>query len=234
MSHHRREAADSATNVVALERYRLSENTMNHTFKVSTLRLLTYLFLAWCVSVSLQAQTKPSASAQPSKQYEELRKDFLDLRKEVETLKGKLEFDEYLLSTKQIKTDSISLDLTQRSYQRLDTDTGFFLVSVEEALPYLNGYRIRLSVGNPSYATYKDYKLTVKWNKAYDWAKYTQASYDEWNKAIQEKEISFPDSLKPGAWNSVDLILAPVSPDQLGYLMLSMTTSTVSLHTSAN
>lgn len=185
--------------------------------------------------MSMQSQTKPSSSAQPNAQvrtqYEDLRKDFVDLRKEVETLKAKLEFDEYLLSMKQVKTDSISLDLTQRSYQRLDTDTGFFLVSVEEALPYLNGYKIRLSVGNPSNATYKDYKLTVKWNKAYDWGKYSQASYEEWNKAVQEKEISFPDSLQPGAWNSVDLILAPVSPDQLGYLTLSMSTSTLSLHT---
>jgi len=185
--------------------------------------------------VSMQAQTKPSSSAQANAQartqYEDLRKDLVDLRQEVATLKTKLEFDEYLLSTKQVKSDSISLDLTQKAYQRLDTDTGFFLVSVEEAQPYLNGYKIHLSVGNPSYATYKDYKMTVKWNRVYDWAKYTQASYEEWNKAIQEKEISFPDSLQPGAWNSVDLILAPVTPDQLGYLVLSMSTSTVSLHT---
>ena len=218
-----------------LEGVSAHKNAMSHTFKVSIWRLLICLFFGGCVSVFMQAQMKPSSSAQANAQvrtqYEALRKDFLDLRQEVEALKTKLEFDEYLLSTKQVKTDSISLDLTQRSYQRLDTDTGFFLVSVEEALPYLNGYKIRLSVGNPSYATYKDYKLTVKWNKTYDWGKYTQASYDEWNKAIQEKEISFPDSLQPGAWNSVDLILAPVSPDQLGYLMLSMSTATVSLHT---
>jgi hypothetical protein len=134
------------------------------------------------------------------------------------------------LNTKQVKTDSISLDLTQKAYQRLDTDNGFFLVSVEEAVPYLNGYKIHLSIGNPSYATYKNYTLKVRWSKAYDWGKYTQTSYDEWNKRIQEKEISFPDSLEAGAWNGVDLILAPVNADQLEYLMLSMSTSTVSLH----
>jgi hypothetical protein len=105
------------------------------------------------------------------------------------------------------------------------------LVSVEEAAAYLNGYTIRLSIGNPSYATYADYKLKVKWNNLYDWGKYTETSYQEWNKSTQEKEISFPESLQPGAWNSVDVILAPVSADQLGYLTLSMNTSMVRLHT---
>ena len=131
------------------------KNTMSYAFKISISRIFICLFFGGGVSVSTHAQTKPTSSAQVRTQNEDLRKDFLDLRKEVETLKAKLEFDEYLLNTKQVKTDSISLDLTQRSYQRLDTDTGFFLVSVEEALPYLNGYKIRLSVGNPSNATYK-------------------------------------------------------------------------------
>jgi hypothetical protein len=104
------------------------------------------------------------------------------------------------------------------------------LVSVDEPAPYLNGYKIRLSIGNPSFATYAGYELKIKWSKPYDWGGYTQTSYQEWNKAVQEKGISFPDSLQPGAWNSVDVILAPVSSDQLGYLLLSMTTNTVSLH----
>lgn len=112
----------------------------------------------------------------------------------------------------------------------MDTDNGFFLVSVEEAAPYLSGYKIHLTIGNPSNATYRNYKLKIKWSKQYDWAKYTQASYDEWNKAIQEKEISYPESLEPGTWNGVDVILAPVTADQLGYMTLSMEASTVSLH----
>jgi hypothetical protein len=165
------------------------------------------------------------------RELEDLRKEVSDLRKETVTLKSRVDFGDYILSTKQTKSDSVSLDLTSRNYQRLDTDNGFFLVSVSEALPYLNGYKIQLKVGNPSYATYADYKLKIRWSKPYDWAKYTQASYDEWNKAVQEKEISFPGSLEPGTWNNVEVILAPVAADQLGYLMLSMETSTVYLRT---
>jgi hypothetical protein len=192
------------------------------------------MFFGVCFSTTARAQTNASspvqANAQARLKYDDLRKDILNLRQEVDTLKAKVAFDEILLNTKQGKSDSISLDLTQKAYQRLDTDNGFFLVSVEEAVPYLNGYKIHLSIGNPSYATYSNYKLKVRWSKAYDWGNYSQTSYDDWNKGIQEKEIAFPDSLLAGTWNSVDLVLAPVSPDQLGYLALSMNTSTVSLH----
>ena len=73
---------------------------------------------------------------QPHPQYEDLRKDILDLRKEVEALKAKLELDEYFLNAKQDKTDSMSLDLTQRTHQRLDTDNSFFLISVEGAVSW--------------------------------------------------------------------------------------------------
>jgi hypothetical protein len=87
-----------------------------------------------------------------------------------------------------------------------------------------------LTIGNPSYATYNDYKLKVRWGKQYDWAKYTKASYDEWDKSIQEKEISFPGALEPGKWNKVEVILAPVTAEQLAYLTLSMDAMGIVLH----
>jgi hypothetical protein len=188
-----------------------------------------------CVMPITQAQTKSTVPAehgniQVSRQFDDLRKELLALRQEIQTLKTNLSLDEFLLKNKQDRSDAITLDLTQKAYQRLDTDNGFFLVSVEEAAPYLNGYKIRISIGNPSYATYTNYKLKVRYSKPFDWGKYTEDSYKEWDKAIQEKEISYPESLQPGAWNGIDVILAPVTADQLGYLTLSMTTSLVSLH----
>jgi len=193
------------------------------------------LVIWFCFHASAQVRHSPEqdqgASQQQRQQLEDLRKDLGDLRKDLESLKSKLEFDEFLLVRKQDRADSISLDLTQKTYQRVDTDNGFFLVSVEDAAQYLNGYKIHLSIGNPSYATYANWKIKVRWSKPYDWSKYTQASYEEWNKAIQEKEISYPDSLSPGSWNAVDVVIAPVTADELGFLTLSMTTNSVILHT---
>jgi len=124
---------------------------------------------------------------------------------------------------------SITLDLASRNFGRLDTDTGMFLVSVQDASPYLDGYKLSLEIGNPFAATYKDFTLKVKWNKTYDWAKYTDESYAKWDKTTREKEISFTTSLEAGRWNKVDLILPSTAGDELGYFVLSMDTKIVSL-----
>jgi TolA-binding protein len=208
---------------------------MNNARLIPTVRPLAQLLMLAMGAVSLaSAQAKSTTPAgqianQQSRVVDELRKDLAELRQDVDSLKFELNLDETVIKMKQNKSDSISLDLTQKSYQRLDADNGFFLVSVSDAVPYLNGYKIQLKIGNPSYATYKDYKLKLRWSKPYDWGKYTQDSYDEWNKAIHEKEISFPGTLDAGAWNEADVVLAPVTADELGYLTLSIDATTLSL-----
>jgi len=97
--------------------------------------------------------------------------------------------DESFLRNKQDRLETISLDLTEKTYQRLDTDDGFFLVKVSDAIPYLNGYKIHLNIGNPAYATYTHYALKIRYSKLFDWSKYTEAAYNQWNKSIQEKDL---------------------------------------------
>jgi len=129
----------------------------------------------------------------------------------------------------QESTKTAELDLSARTYQRLDTDTGWFMISVKDASSYLDGYRVTLEIGNPSSATYRGFKLKVKWNAKYDWTKFTNDSYEKWHAAIKEKEISFTDILIPAKWNRVDLLLSSTSADQLGYFQISMQTDTISL-----
>ncbi|MFL6311260.1 MAG: hypothetical protein ACJ71W_04065 [Terriglobales bacterium] len=178
------------------------------------------------------SQTKsPKTSAQPSEELMQLRAEVSRLQEKITKLEGRLSFQEYLLKSKQEKHDQILLDLTEHAFQRLDTDSGIVLVSVEDAAPYLNGYKVHLSIGNPSSMGYSGYKLKVRWGKTYDFNKYTEESYTEWDKSIQEKEISFTQKLDPGVWNPAELILTPASPDQLGYMTLASSTNTVSLRT---
>jgi hypothetical protein len=107
---------------------------------------LTALMLACCLvspvtlTAFVRAQTSPTtphptSSDQLRRQVEDLRSEVSDLRKEMDQLTSRIELDEYFLKNKQTKSETISLDLTSSNYQRLDTDNGFFLVSVEQALP---------------------------------------------------------------------------------------------------
>jgi len=63
----------------------------------------------------------------------------------------------------------------------------------------------------------------------YNYSHYTEASFSEWQQGIQEKEVSLTDILDAGTWNNVELILTPASPEQLGFVTLSMGTDTVRL-----
>lgn len=201
----------------------------------STISLVVLIILA-CLAPGANGQTKttqPKSSkvaVQPSEELTQLRAEISRLQERITKLENRLAFQEYLLKDKQEKHDQIYLDLTQHEFQRLDTDSGTVLVSFEDATPYLNGYKIHLTIGNPSSMGYAGYKLKVRWAKTYDYDKYTEASYAEWNKSIQEKEISFTEKLEPGVWNPAEFILSPAAADQLGYITLTITTNTVSMH----
>ena len=106
-----------------------------------------------------------------------------------------------------------------------------FLVSVEDASPYLDGYRVILNIGNPAYASYKGFELHAKWNSSYDWSKWEEASFRKWQTTMRNKDESYTDSLEAGKWNKVALLLPSTTGAQLGYFTLSMETNVIALIT---
>jgi TolA-binding protein len=200
------------------------------------LKSLTLLLLA-SISLLVSAQTKTGASTDfasnqaSKKELSALRVEVTTLEENLKDLAAKLGSDEYLLSQKQDRQDTLVLTLTDHTFQRLDTDTGFFLISVQEVTPYLNGYKLSLNIGNPMAAKYSGAKVKLTWNTFYDARNYTEASFKEWQKNKQEKEVVLPSTLLPGTWNSIEVILAPATTDQLGDVTFAMSTDTVFLST---
>ena len=184
-----------------------------------------------CFPLNVTSQTE-TPSAPPS--LADQQRQIADLMAQVAALQKKVEYfgsRESLLSSrmndKKDREDSVTLDLTHSTYQRLDTDNGFLLVSAEKAVPYLNGYKILLKIGNPLSVSYSGFTAKIKWAKYYDSNQFTNDSYAAWQKSIQQKESSFPDVLEKGSWKKVELIVAPATAEQLGYLKLSINTKTV-------
>jgi hypothetical protein len=186
--------------------------------------------LAVLGGIQSQAQTQkgPAPSLTSQKQIDELKSQIAALRAKVlslETSQGDSAYRLFKLELSKDAYKSVVLDMTSRNYQRIDTDTGTFLISIEDASPYLDGYRIVLNIGNPSFAAYKGFKLTVKWNTSYKKGMDPQ----QWINAERTKEISFVGSLDAGSWNRVEMLLPSTTGEQLGYFVVSMETSTVSL-----
>lgn len=161
-------------------------------------------------------------------------KELKELKHEVDTLKAKITSIEnynkhltselYPLKWKVNKYESCYLDPTSKSYQRLDTNTGTFLVSLQDVKPYAGGYKLNIHIGNPYVAGFVGYKLIIKWGKEINYE-----NYDEWQKSIRSREVSITETLDPASWNKVELAISPATREELGYLELSMTTDIVSL-----
>jgi hypothetical protein len=186
-----------------------------------------------CFPINMTGQTETPIAA-PS--LADAQRQIADLLAQVAALEKKVEYfgsRESLLASrmndKKDREDSITLDLTHSAYQRLDTDNGFLLVSAEPAVPYLNGYKIVLKIANPLAVSYSGFTAKIKWAKYYDANQFTPDSYAAWQKSIQQKEASFPDILEKGTSKKIELIVAPATAEQIGYLKLSVNTKTVTM-----
>jgi hypothetical protein len=116
-------------------------------------------------------------------------------------------------------------DPSHKGYGRVDTDCGFFLISLKEIKPYLDGCKVILEIGNPSTVTYSGFILKAKWGKRFEKGE----KFIDWVNSLKEKEEKFTQELSPGRWNKIELIVSPAKPEHLGYLQMSMRTDRIKL-----
>lgn len=102
------------------------------------------------------------------------------------------------------KTRTAVLSVTEKSYSAVRTDLGDLLFVVDNVVPYANGVKMNIRIGNLTSATFNGVKLKVSWGK--DVFTTTQ------------KEISLVGSLLPGAWNNREIILSPANVAELGFV----------------
>ena len=197
----------------------------------------TYLLLFLLISVCfVGAQTKFSSTAKTvtnnsDRKLESLQAELSDVKKQVSELKSRVDFFDLMLQRKQDRRDEVYLDVASKDFQKLDTSNGILFVSVEDVSPYLDGYKVSLDIGNPSNATLNNCSIKVEWGTEFDWSKYTEASYKEWQNTLHQKEVSFTDSLLRGAWNKEELFITPATAAELKYFKLSVLSKGLSLST---
>ncbi|WP_109478147.1 DUF3251 domain-containing protein [Paraburkholderia sp. C35] len=120
------------------------------------------------------------------------------------------------------------LDVTDKGYSIAKTNLGELLFAVQDMTPYGNGVKLKLLVGNPGMATYNGAKLNFKWGKSLDISQ-PDFSYGDWEKSLHSKELTVPNTLYPGTWNPVEVILAPAKPDETAYLSVAASLNNVQL-----
>jgi hypothetical protein len=124
------------------------------------------------------------------------------------------------------------LDPTDQGYAFVRTRAGSLLVAVDNMTPYGDGQKLTLRIGNPMAITFNGFTVQVKYGRRFpkttDSAKW-QEEYKARQDSMREKEMKLTDTLRPGTWNKVTMILAPASPAEVGYLSIRIAVDNVGL-----
>lgn len=124
-----------------------------------------------------------------------------ELQTTVDDLKADIAFEAKLrrLTSKQLGDRVPSLATVSASdggYGISGYQGRIFTVSVENAAPYLDGYRLTLSIGNVTAADFKDYSVFVEWGE-------------------QSRTFSVLKNLRAGRWNRAEVVLLPASAAEM-------------------
>jgi|SRR5581483_2447180 len=123
----------------------------------------------------------------------------------------------------------VTLDTSTREFGRVDANCGFFLVSCYDVQPYLNGYKVRLRIGNPLAARFVGFNLAVSWGPRCPDAAAGSDAFSRWLVGLKRRDFSFTDTLQPGRWNEVECVLPQAAASEIGCVRVSIKTNTVSL-----
>jgi hypothetical protein len=160
----------------------------------------------------------------------------------------RLEVLEYRLSEVEENLDrldytAVLLDVTQKRFARIDSKSGSFFVAIDTVEPCLDGYKVKMKVGNPMGATFEGFSMRVTWGPAEPELHKVEEPPDskdvkaakEYNNKLREntrkayfwvhnllrkKEFKFADTLRSGYWTPVEFIITPAKPEQIKYFSI--------------
>jgi hypothetical protein len=144
----------------------------------------------------MSACNQGSTSSELSNQIKELRSDLFVLQFRVSAL----ESGEATVSTE------------EETYDIAKTKFGPFTVSSRGATPYLDGFKVKLRIGNLTNAKFHGAKLNIAWGPPYDNKK---SNYEDWSKNQKKKTIDLTTSFSPGAFNDIEIALTPAKAEEI-------------------
>ena len=126
-----------------------------------------------------------------------------------------------------INNKTVKIDLFSKSFQKVETNSGIFLVSIESVKEEGNGYKFGIKIGNISNADYNGFRLRLRWGK--DWDPKLFDSIAAWRNSLTGIEYKFTGRLASGNWTNALLTVTPAKWEQLRYAELEMDVEAVEL-----
>lgn|SRR5574337_1848188 len=166
---------------------------MNRFTEVALLCLVGYV-LTGCNQGAQQAQTQPNPTdSDLAEKVRKLQDDFLDLESRVSALEG----EKALVFTE------------GQGYGIAKTNFGAFTVSTKGVTPYLDGFKVKLEIGNPTSADFHGATISVSWGRRSKGGGNT-------------KEFNVTNQFRSGSWTDIEVALTPAKPEEVKTLLVGI------------
>jgi hypothetical protein len=128
---------------------------------------------------------------------------------------------DYRFRLDELESGTASVNMEEDTYAVARSAIGTFLMVCKKVEPRLDGYSVRLWIGNTTNLTFYGATLHLKWHPA--------PSEKDWFKQMKEKDVEITNVLRPGFYTQVDLTVAPSSVTEIRNLTVGIKPNSVSL-----
>jgi Protein of unknown function (DUF3251). len=171
-------------------------------------RFMTILLIAAFSAGCTSAQSSASSDSQLIAMKEEL----LAIKDQLSDLQEKQQQDDLKHLFEDL--DRVAyLQPGDSGYSVVRYDLGTLTIRIADVAPYANGSKVALRLGNPLYSTVEGLKAKIEWGRADE-----NGSPD--HESVKSKEVTLNESLRPGAWTTVPIVLDGIPPTDLGFVRI--------------
>ena len=147
---------------------------------------------------------------------EEIEKDLAVAVRELASLRDRVRELETQRSIDQLFEDidkTAYLTPGSRGYDTIRHDLGVLTISLRNVVEYANGAKVTLQLGNPLASKINGLEANIEYGRI-------DEEGTPINDTAKSKSVTFVESLEPGSWTYVSVVLDGVPSSELGFLRL--------------
>lgn len=123
-----------------------------------------------------------------------------------------------------LESGEASVTTEEEVYGIAKTKFGTFTVLARNVTPYLDGFKVKLRIGNLASANFNGAKISVAWGPSYD-----NKNPGEYYKNRKEKKFDVTDEFSSGSYTDVEVALTPAKPEEVKRLLVGIELNQLSL-----
>ncbi len=152
-------------------------------------------------------------------------------------LKLKLDLSMLQFRVDALESGDADISTDGQGYGIAKTQFGPFTVSTKAVTPYLDGFKVKLDIGNLTSADFDGAKITISWGLRYGYEQPERRParkdlVEYWNgidKSQKKKEFSVTNKFSSGTFTELEVALTPAIPAEVKAISVGIKLDNISL-----